>query len=194
MRFKKGSGLTTTEKLLAELCERSFLSLWSYPNLFRKAGKELSDLLVVFGNDVVIFSDKSCSYPDTGDAALDWSRWYRRSIADSAHQIQRAEDWLKKWPDKIFLDAKCTEPLPIQLPPLGDLRIFRVCVAVGASGRALTETGRRDLRVSAVVTNDSERLTIGTITTAIGPIHVFDENTLPVVMSNCPRSPISSTI
>ena len=56
------------------LCYRSFLSIWSYPNLFRAPAKELCDLLVVFGDDVVIFSDKSCTYLDSGDPMLDWSR------------------------------------------------------------------------------------------------------------------------
>jgi hypothetical protein len=82
MRFKRSGGLTASEQLLAELCDKSFLKLWTYPNLFRKPGKELADLLVVFGNDVIIFSDKSCGYPNTGNVDLDWSRWYRSSIAD----------------------------------------------------------------------------------------------------------------
>jgi len=45
---KKNIGLTQAEKYLGKLCEKSFLSLWSYPGLFRKPGTELCDLLVVF--------------------------------------------------------------------------------------------------------------------------------------------------
>lgn len=183
MRFKKAAGLTPSEKLLADLCDRSFLSLWSYPNLFRKAGNELCDLLVVFGDDVVIFSDKDCAYPESGNAALDWKRWYHRSIAQSARQIRRAEDWLRKSPESVFLDAKGTEPLPIQLPPAERVRFYRVCIALGASARAKAETGSRDLTVSAIVEDDNERFTVGKITTAHGFVHVFDENTLPVVLS-----------
>ena len=74
MRFRRSEGLTESEKILADLCDRSFLKLWTYPNLFKKQAKELTDLLVVFGEDVLIFSDKSCSYPKTGNLALDWSR------------------------------------------------------------------------------------------------------------------------
>jgi hypothetical protein len=48
MRFRRSEGLTASEKILAELCDKSFLKLWSYPNLFRKPTKELTDLLVVF--------------------------------------------------------------------------------------------------------------------------------------------------
>ncbi len=91
MLFKRSEGLTASEQLLAELCDRSFLKLWTYPNLFKKPSKELTDLLVVFGSDVLLFSDKSCAFPDTGDATLDWTRWYRKSIARSAHQVDQAE-------------------------------------------------------------------------------------------------------
>ena len=81
MRFQKARGLTASEQLLAELCEKSFLSVWSYPNLCRKQGKELTDLLVVFGDDVILFSDKSrkamtCSRVTDGNPA-------RKSSIDS---------------------------------------------------------------------------------------------------------------
>ena len=69
MATYKSKGLTESERYLANLCEKSFLSLWSYPNVFRDQGrkegkgdgKELCDLLVVFDRDVIIFSDKSCA-------------------------------------------------------------------------------------------------------------------------------------
>ncbi len=48
-------GVTEAERYLAGLCRRTFLSLWSYPNVTRdvfvpgtKIGKEVSDLLVIF--------------------------------------------------------------------------------------------------------------------------------------------------
>lgn len=65
MRFTKSEGLTESEALLASLCERSFFALWTYPNLFTKAAKKMIDLMVVFHNDVLLFSDKSCAYPQT---------------------------------------------------------------------------------------------------------------------------------
>jgi len=53
----RARGTTATERYLQGLCERSFLSLRRYSSVFRdqKAGltgngKELCDLLVVFGN------------------------------------------------------------------------------------------------------------------------------------------------
>jgi hypothetical protein len=49
-------GVTDAERYLAKLCRRSFLSLWSYPGVFRDqgGGKEVCDLLVVFDNHIII--------------------------------------------------------------------------------------------------------------------------------------------
>jgi hypothetical protein len=183
MRFQKATGLTASEQLLAELCDASFLSLWSYPNLFRKQGKELTDLLVVFGNDVILFSDKSCAFPDTGDAKLDWSRWFRRSIGDSAEQIHRAEQWIRKQPERVFLDAKATEPLPISLPPADRLRVHRVCIALGASKRSEAAAGYPTLELSPQTLDDEKPFAVGRISGTNGWMHVLDETTLPLALS-----------
>lgn len=89
--IKKSLGATDSETYLARLCDRTFLSLWSYPNLYRKQGqqkstqqkntgdgKELCDLLVVFENHVIILSDKLCKFPEGEDTQQNWKRW--RSI------------------------------------------------------------------------------------------------------------------
>jgi len=60
--ISEDKGLTPSEQYLGRLCKRSFLTLWSYANLFRNQkvrgkgdGKELCDLLVVFGKHIIIF-------------------------------------------------------------------------------------------------------------------------------------------
>lgn len=60
---QKSEGLTKTEQRLVALGYRTFLNLWSYPNPYKMQanGKELCDLLVVFDNHIIIFSDKDCS-------------------------------------------------------------------------------------------------------------------------------------
>jgi len=67
------AGLTTSERYLSSLCKRTFLSLWAYPNVYRDKGSELCDLLVVFENHILIFSDKECAFGDSGDIDRDWS-------------------------------------------------------------------------------------------------------------------------
>lgn len=183
MLFKRSEGLTPSERFLAELCDRSFLKLWTYPNLFKKPSKELTDLLVVFGKDVLVFSDKSCAFPDTGDSMLDWSRWFRRSVARSAHQVDQAERWLRAYPDQVFLDARCAQPLPIRLPPPGEMRVHRICVALGVLERARAETGARALRINPRIVDDAEPFTVGTLSHARGWVHVFDEDSIKVVLT-----------
>jgi hypothetical protein len=38
--FKKGAGVTGSERYLNRLCEHTFLSLWTYPAVFRDQGKK----------------------------------------------------------------------------------------------------------------------------------------------------------
>jgi len=52
MKITKSKGLTPTERLLSELCDLTFLKLWSYPNPCKADGKELCDLLAVFEDHV----------------------------------------------------------------------------------------------------------------------------------------------
>jgi hypothetical protein len=94
LNIEKQEGTTAAERYLARLCSRSFLSLWSYPGVYRDQGKqgsgdgkEICDLLVVFGNDVVVFSDKDCHFPTSGKLDLDWSRWFRRAVLKSADRF-----------------------------------------------------------------------------------------------------------
>ena len=137
-------GVTPSEKYLGELCRKSFLTLWSYQNVFtdrgvnarNKQGKELCDVVVVFEDNIVLFSDKSCAMPNTGDVVLDWSRWYRKAIADSARQIFGAERWLDRYPERIFTDRYCQNKFPILLPTGPNKKIHRIVVALGSSKRA----------------------------------------------------------
>src|SRR5215213_3001984 len=54
----RADGITPAERLLKQLCDRSFLSMWSYSGIYRDQGrpnqkgdgKEVCDLVVVFEN------------------------------------------------------------------------------------------------------------------------------------------------
>jgi hypothetical protein len=50
MAIEKSSGQTSTEQDLSQLCQRTSLNIWAYPNPYKADGKELCDLLVVFEN------------------------------------------------------------------------------------------------------------------------------------------------
>ena len=64
----RSEGVTDSEKYLNRLCVHTFLRLWSYPGIYRDQssgggatnGKEVCDLLVVFDEHAIVFSDKNC--------------------------------------------------------------------------------------------------------------------------------------
>lgn len=194
MTIRRSVGTTDSERLLAKLCEETFLGFWSYANPFREQGgpKELCDLLVVCGNHVILFSDKSCVFPDTGNVQRDWSRWYRRAVKASAKQVLGAERWIKQHPNRIFIDHKCTQPLPISLPEPAKCQFHRVIVALGATARCKREFGGSgSLQVTpSIVANahhdarnfDVQPFHIGTVEADVQHLHVFDDFTLPLLL------------
>lgn len=133
-------GTTESERALTRLAKKAFLSLWSYPNIFtdegrargKGDGKELCDLLVVFGNDVLLFSDKHCEYHFDTDVKVAWPRWYKRAIEKSAKQLAGAEKFARAFPKRVFIDRQCQTPLPIPLPDPAVARYFLIAVTRGA--------------------------------------------------------------
>jgi len=188
-RFSKSYGITASEKYLAEQCERSFLSLWSFPNVFREPGKELCDVLIVFREHIIIFSDKSCSFPNTGNVELDWSRWFKRAVERSAQQVFGAERWLKRYPERIFLDPACREPFPLPLPDSSRARIHRVVVALNASERCkqhFNNSGSGSLLIRPDIIGNRHQsvpFTVGQIDPEKGYVHVFDDVSLTLVLN-----------
>jgi hypothetical protein len=188
-------GVTGAERYLAKLCKRSFLSLWSYPRVFRNQGrpqgkgdgKELCDLLVVFDNHIIIFSDKDCRFNDVGDLDLAWSRWFKKTVQKSAEQVWGAERWIKNFPNRLFLDSQCLIPFPIDLPDPAKAIFHRIVVAHDVS-RVCRERlgGSGSLVLDSSLSGEAHvnmPFTIGQIDPEKGYVHVFDDTTLNIVMS-----------
>ena len=135
----KAEGVTPSERYLAKIAEKSFLNLWSYPSSYRDQkqgghgnGKEICDLLVVCGSYIIIFSEKTVSWPK-GDLDVAWTRWAKRTIRDATKQVRGTEHWITEYPDRIFFDRDCKEPFPINFPSASERIIHRVVVASGAA-------------------------------------------------------------
>ncbi len=186
-RITKSSGGTPTERYLEALCERNFLSLWSYPRPFRDqgGGKELCDLLVVMGDDVIIFSDKHCLLEPKKSLELDWKRWFRSAVSEAADQAWGAERWLRNNPDRVFIDPECQHPLAI---PRGDSVRFHLVVTVhgvaeacramlGGTGSLMVHSG-----VSGVDAH-SQPFVVGDLDPIRTFVHVFDDTSMEIVMS-----------
>ncbi|GAW96683.1 MULTISPECIES: hypothetical protein [Colwellia] len=128
-------GLTESEKFVASISERAFLTLWTHPNPVGKKGKELCDCLIVCGNHIVIISVKDIKYKDTGDKA-GWNRWTKSAIDKSASQIWGAERWLGSTQSFIRHDGR-----QVELPPKEQRIIHRISVSLGAQRKIATKSG-----------------------------------------------------
>ena len=193
-RVDKSAGVTASERYLARLCEHTFLSLWSYPNLHtdegrrngKGQGKELCDLLVVFGDHVLIFSDKDVAFKDTGNLEVDWGRWVKRAVLKSARQIYGAEKWINAFPDRIYLDCLCENQLPLKLPAPEKTIIHRIVVAQNAASQFRRYVrGRGTLIINPGVIGDSHihnPFHLGQIDPQRGYVHVFDNIALDIVI------------
>ena len=195
---RSAEAVTPSEGYLRELCNRTFLSLWSHPNSFRdqagddQDGKEICDLLVVFENNIIIFSDKHCEFPNSADLDLDWARWYRRAIEKSARQLWGAERWIRAHPDRVFLDAKCTKKFPLSLVATPTTVFHRVVIAHGAAARCIRELGGTgSLMLNSAVVGSAHTLPrekggvpfmVGQVDSTKGYVHVLDDTTLVILL------------
>ena len=118
MPIIKSEGVTRTERLLAQLCDRSFLRLWSYPNPFRKIAPSFvtfsrcSRIMSSFFLIAKIFSSgiwtPTRKWPGTDGSARQIDAQLR--TADGAAKYIRSGR-------PIFLDASCTVGFPIPFDP-----------------------------------------------------------------------------
>ncbi|EMQ3077394.1 hypothetical protein WF070_002268 [Yersinia enterocolitica] len=190
----KQDGFNESERYLANLCEKTFLSLWSYPNVYTNEGKksangdgkELCDLLVVFGNHVIIFSDKDISFKDSGDLEVDWGRWVKKAVLKSALQLYGAENWIIERPERVFLDPKCQIPFPLEMPSPDQIKIHRVAVAKNATKRfSLYVQGSGSLIINPEIKGNEHLknpFMVGIPVENKPFIHVFDDIALDIVL------------
>lgn len=189
-------GKTASEQYLAALGSRSFLTLWSHANLFtdegrrngKGDGKELCDLLVVFGNHILIFSDKHCQFSEKVDLEVAWPRWYRRAIEKSARQLIGARNWLRAHPDRVFLDANCQTLFPYFLPTSENVKFHLLAVTRGSYKACREFFGGKStgsLMINTGLTDDKRfglPFSVGQVIEGEQFIHVLDELTLEVVL------------
>ena len=188
-------GNTDSERYLIRLAKLAFLSLWSYPNLYTDEGKsgvgdgkELCDLLIVFGNDVIIFSDKNCQFTKHEDNEVVWTRWYKRAIEKSAKQLAGAESWIRKFPSRIFLDAACTQPFPINIPAADEINIHLIAVTRGSAKQAekyWEGNSSASLFIDTSLIDKAHYKSpfkVGWVNGKNKYVHVFDEITLDIVL------------
>ena len=133
------SAQNESEAYVASLSQRSFLSLWSYPNPVGKKGKELCDLLVVCGENIAIISIKDIRLSDHPDERVRVERWAKKALDGSFKQIAGAERWLSE--QDAVTDVEGARG--VALPPADARRVYRVALAFGGQGQAVLPQGNQ---------------------------------------------------
>lgn len=199
----EAQGTTDSERALARLARKAFLSLWSYPNVYsdegksgaKGDGKELVDLLVVFGTDVLLFSDKHCAFQSDVDIKVAWPRWYKRAIEKSARQLAGAESFLRRFPVRVFVDKSCRTKLPVALPDPSLARYFLIAVTRGGHEAAVRHFGGRSsgsVMLNSMLEGDAhyERpFEIGFPLKGRRFVHVLDEVTVDALLEELDTVP-----
>lgn len=205
----KEEGSTPGEKALAKLASASFFGLWSYASVHRLLQKgtrtfahEVADLIVLFGQDVIIFSEKDIQFPETNDIKVAWPRWFRKSVVASVDQLRGAEAYIKSGRGTLFLDAKCTQPFPFPLND-PDLRVHLVAICRNSSApgqRYFAQFEEKGVEFSSTGTlafnatlREKDMLAnpfwIGDFDHAKTFVHIFDEESLHLLMTELDTGP-----
>jgi hypothetical protein len=197
----RGEGLNPSEQRLARFADRTFLRLWSYSNTFNDrtktacgVGQEVADLLAVFENHVVLFSDKAVSWQADKPTELAWSRWYRRAIEGAVAQLNGAERWLDRHPERVFTDKHCTQPLPVPIPESADRTTHLVAVVTGAEaacrkyfsdprGSLIIQPALKGAAHVDTTQDDFRPFIVGDVNPGGTFVHVFDPVGLEFMMS-----------
>lgn len=182
----KSTGVTPTEKMLADFCERSFLRLWSYPNPYKDDGHELCDLLAVFGNDVFVFFDREAVLPDDPekDPQVLWDRWKRNVIDRQVKTAHGAERYIRSG-RPIFLDGKRETPFPFEFDR-ENVAVHKVIVAHGAKQaceRASPQNVYGSLAITYAATEGGVTQPFHIEIDKRNPVHILDSHNMPIVLS-----------
>lgn len=184
--LKKSEGVTRTEKLLADLCQRTFLKLWSYPNPYNDNKDELCDLLVVFQNRVFIFFDREnliLSKADK-DPIVSWKRWKKNVIDAQIRTAKGAERYIKSG-RSIFLDKEGKNLFPIKIAP-DDIIVHKIIVVHGAMD-ACKQFSKDNISGSLAVSyGDKEAESSFPFCLHLSkanPVHVLDTHNLQIIFN-----------
>lgn len=146
--------------------------MWSYENPFYQRGKELCDILVVFGDDVIVISDKLIKFKTHEDPVVCWHRWYKKAVHQSVGQLVGAKNKIKRMSNSVFTDAELTIPLPLKLPPPNRMRIHLLAVANGSDDAYELFPDRPNLRIDTQCRDGSKPMTVGTFSEDGNFVHV----------------------
>lgn len=186
-KIEKSQGVTLTENFLANLCERTFLKLWSYPNPYKSDSKEACDLIAVFENHVFLFFDRESRKFDNPekDPLTQWDRWKKEVVAKQIKTSKGVKKYISN-NGELYLDPKQKAPLPISIPKK-NVFIHSIIVAHGAS-EACKNFSEENVNGSLGIIYDN--MITGEMDfpftvhlSKSDPVHIFDSHNLEIMLS-----------
>jgi hypothetical protein len=185
MKIEKSQGVTQTERVLADLCDKTFLKLWSFANPFKADEKELCDLIAIFENHVFIFFDReSRKFDNTDkDIMLSWRRWKKKVIDKQIKTSNGAEKYIKS-SSKIYLDTKCTRTFPINISA-SNIIIHKIIVAHGADHACKNFAPNNisgSLAISYGIPRNGTSFPFMVNLDKNNPVHVLDSHNLEIIL------------
>ena len=188
MAIKKSKGVNDSEQFLADLCERTFLKLWSYPNPYKDDGHELCDLLAVFEKHVFIFfdRDKNLDHTSEKDPQVLWDRWKRNVIDAQIKTAHGAERYIASG-RLIYLDGKRQVLFPLNID-VNNMVVHKIIVAHGArvacEHSSVTNIyGSLAIQYSNSTTDNLTSPLFHIYIDKNNPVHVFDSFNLPILLN-----------
>lgn len=121
--------MTKSEEWAYNLCRDSFFSLFSFVNPIGKKGKELCDVIIICGKDIVLISVKEININLTDNYDVDYNRWNTRAIEDSVKQLNGAERFLKSVSSFKLKGSEEEIELPIEK------NLYKIALAIGGRGK-----------------------------------------------------------
>lgn len=150
--------------------------MWSHSNIFYKKGKEFCDVMVVFGNDVIIMSDKLINYNSHIDEQVAWNRWYKSAIGSSIKQLNGAKKHIKQYPSNLYTNAQATVPFLMDRPPSDEMRIHLIAIANGCADACKKKHGRYSLNIYNENIDNNQPFTVGI--EKVNFVHIFNDYSL----------------
>lgn len=196
-KIDKNIGFNASEGKLINLADNAFLGLWSYANIHsdegyskNKTGKEVCDLLVVFGDDVIIFSDKSIKFNEDKDISIAWKRWFRGSVIDSSRQLYGAEKFIKENPHRLYIDKNCTVKFPVEIKKPSRFHLISVVDNIAGPAKKYFDSiskGSSGTLINTFIYDAKECLNnffcVGDLYPDKAFIHVLDEISLTLLLT-----------
>lgn len=148
--------VNSSEELVEYICNKCFLSLWSYPNPIGKNGKELCDVLVVCDPHVIVISVKEVVFQKDKEFEVAAARWERKAIDSSVGQLDGALRWLEDATNVI--DKNGLQGIP--LPTRERRKTHALAIALGSKDSLPVSSGLMGRGFVHVLTEDALRFSL----------------------------------